>query len=404
MDDAQSSASTIRPRVAKVCAIDFSVLKLLRPQIEAMQQAGYDVVSFCSDGPSRPQLEAEGLAIEPVEIARRIAPWQDLKALVRLTRLFRRGRFDIVHTHTPKAALLGQLAAWLARVPVRVNTVHGLYYLAFDEGLRRRLFKALEIFACRLATYVFSQSEEDLDLMQRERLVDPERLAWLGNGIDLTRFRPGPERREDRRQVREELGLPEDAFVVGIVARMVPEKGFRELFEAFARLRGKADNAYLLHVGIVDHSRSAEVSPESAEQFGVAEFCRFAGQRDDVDRLMAAMDVFCLPSYREGYPRSVMEANAMGLPAVATDIRGCREAVQEEVNGLLVPAKEVEPLAAALWRLYENADLRQQLSEGARRRAEQVFDEQRVIDKILAAYRRLLASQAPKQAAKSSAT
>ncbi len=373
-------------RAAVVCAADISVKMLLCAQIDAARAAGHEVEAVCSAGPHTEELRGQGLTLHAVDIPRSIAPLRDLLALLALWRLFRRRRYTIVHTHTPKAAFLGQLAAWLAGVPVRVNTIHGLYYLAFPSGFRRSLFKRLELAACRLAHHVFSQSQEDVDLILREHLLPPERLEYLGNGVNLQKFDPARFTADERIKVRRELGIPDDAFVVGIVARMVIEKGFRELFEAFAEFRRTAPDACLLHVGFVDTSRRDEVTPAEAEQYGIGDSCRFLGQRDDVPRLMTAMDVFCLPSYREGYPRSVMEANAMGVPVIATNIRGCREAVMDGLNGLLVPPGQVEPLVAALLRLYQDERLRGKLAEGARRRAEQEFDETRVIRKVLAAY------------------
>ena len=137
-------------------------------------------------------LRDEGLVIDTVEIPRSVQLFRDFKALIILCHYFHKNKVQIIHTHTPKAAFLGQLAGWLTRVPVRINTVHGLYFLAFDEGLKRRMFKALEKIACKRATAVLSQSQEDVDLMEREGWFkrDPSRVAYLGNGIDLTRFNP----------------------------------------------------------------------------------------------------------------------------------------------------------------------------------------------------------------------
>ena len=378
-------------RVAVVCAIDLSVKALLRPQIQAMIDRGYNVRAVCSDGPLVPELRRGGLTVETVPILRRVSPWADLKAVRKLARLFRRRQIDIVHTHTPKAAFLGQVAARLARVPIRINTVHGFYYFAEPPGLKRWLFKTLEIRACRLATHVLSQSREDVDLAVREGFVPAEKLEWLGNGVDVDLFKPDRFAPDDRAAVRRELDIPEDAFVVGIVARMVREKGIAELFQAFAHLRQVVPNAHLLHIGFVDRSRADEITPDLADSMGIRQCCRFMGLRDDVPRLMTAMDVYCLPSYREGYPRSVMEASAMGLPAIVTDIRGNREAVLADVNGLIVPVRDADALAAGMIKLFEDGALREALSVGARRRAEEEFDERQVFRTVLSVYERELA-------------
>ncbi len=383
----------MKVRIAIVCAIDLSVKSLLQPQIEALVAAGYDVVVICSDGAAIPKLRAQGLNILTVPILRKISPWHDLKTVLALKKLFRQKRIDIVHTHTPKAASLAQLAAKLARVPIRINTLHGLYYLAKNNKLARWLYKTLEIGACRMATFVLSQSQEDVDMILAEKLLPPEKIRWLGNGIDIDKFSLTRFPKETRSKVRHDLNIPEDAFVVGIVARMVAEKGTRELFQAFAEFRKQTPNAYLLHIGFIDRSRGDEITPELAKTMGIGDSCRFVGQREDIPQLMTAMDIYCLPSYREGYPRSVMEANAMSLPAIVTNIRGCREAVKKGVNGLLIPVRDASALCEAMRTLHNDVELRMKLAEGARSRAQEEFDERRVKQIVLETYEQLLANR-----------
>jgi glycosyltransferase involved in cell wall biosynthesis len=324
--------------------------------------------------------------VRTVRIPRRISPAADARALWRLWRLFRGRRVDVVHTHTPKAALLGQLAARLAGVPVRFNTIHGLFFVGQRSRAARRLYKELEVLACRLATDVLSQSREDVDLLLAEKLLPPAKLRWLGNGVDLSRFDPARFSPADRAAVRRELRIPDDAFVVGCVARMVREKGLTELFQAVARLRGRLPRLHLVHVGFVDRSRNDQLTPDDARRLGIADRCRFLGHRRDVARLLAAVDAYALPSYREGYPRSVMEACAMGLPVVVTDIRGSREAVVHGASGLVVPPRDAAALSSALERLHEDASLRGRLSAGARARALEAFDERRVFGVLLESY------------------
>jgi glycosyltransferase involved in cell wall biosynthesis len=376
--------------VFQVCASDVSIRFMIAPQLRALRQVGYDVQCVCSPGDRVTRRRAEGLVIHTVPILRRVALWEDLKAVVGLVGLFRRGRADVVHTHTPKAAVLGQAAARLAGVPVRFNTVHGLYFYSVHHPLKRWLFKRLETAACRSCTHVFSQSREDADLLVQEGHLPAARVEYIGNGINLSDFDPGAYGPEVRQAVRRELAIPQGAFVVGFVGRLVREKGLLELLEAFACLRREAPEAYLLLVGPMDRSRGLEVEPDHADRFGVGPYCRFLGFRDDTPRLYAAMDVSCLPSHREGYPRTVMEACAMGLPCVVTDIRGSREAVVDGENGLLVPVQDAPALAAALGRLHRDAALRRRLGENARRRAVEAFDEQRYIRKVVDRYRRIV--------------
>jgi glycosyltransferase involved in cell wall biosynthesis len=358
--------------------------------MEGMLQAGYEVYGISSDGPECEKVRARGIRVVPVEILRRIHPVHDYRVVRELVGLFRKLRLDILHTHTPKAAFLGQVAARLAGIPIRINTVHGLYYHAFEKGLKRSLYRTLELQTCRIATHVLSQSEEDATALVKEARFPSRKVEWLGNGIDLARFDPDRFNPDQRRHIRRELGVPEGVPVVGIIARMVQEKGLLDLFAAVAKLRERIPDLWLVHVGFCDFSRSGGLGPEVAKEYGIYDQSVFCGQRNDVERILATMDVYCLPSYREGYPRSVLEANAMALPAVVTDIRGCREAVIDGFNGLLVPAKEPELLSKALARILENDELRASLAGNARRRAVEAFDEQRVVAKVLEVYERQL--------------
>jgi len=382
----QSQSIGVR-KVAVVTAIAATTRAFLLSQIDAMRRLEMEPFAVCSPGEDVEELRSARLRVVTIPIPRSINPITDLLALWRLWRLFRTEKPRIVHTHTPKAAFLGQVAAWLAHVPIRINTVHGLFYVGQPKGLKRAIFKQLELLACRLASFVFCVSAEDVPVLKH--YVCADRIEATGNGIDLSRFNPIAFTSDDRRRLRDELQIPQSAFVVGVVARMVNEKGLRELMQAVAQVHKSGRDAWLLHVGPVDRSRGDEVTPDYAVALGISGTSRFLGSRSDVSRIMTAMDIFCLPSYREGYPVSVIEAAAMGLPVVTTNIRGCREAVIDGVNGLLVPVKEVEPLVAAIERLHDDVNLRRQLSLGARRRAEECFDERRVVKQIMAVYQRL---------------
>jgi glycosyltransferase involved in cell wall biosynthesis len=217
-----------------------------------------------------------------------------------------------------------------------------------------------------------------------------ENLSQLVVGVDVNRFSPERFTPEKRQEVRDGLSIPADGFVVGIVARMVKEKGFAELFQALSMLQKSIPNIYLVHVGFVDRSRGDEVTEEMAKHYGIADHCRFLGPKDDVPPYLSAMDVYCLPSYREGYPVSVMEASAMALPCVVSDVRGCREAVVHEQTGLVVPVKNPEAIAGAISMLYADKNLRLRLGTSGRQRAVAVFDENKVLAAVIEKYRSLL--------------
>jgi glycosyltransferase involved in cell wall biosynthesis len=364
---------------------------LLGPQLEAFAQAGFDVLGASASGPHVAAIEARGVRHLPLRHATRaMAPREDLLALRELYDTFRRERPTIVHTHNPKPGLYGRLAARAAGVPVVVNTVHGLYALPDDPLPKRALVYGLERLAASCSDAELLQNEEDLPVL--ERLGVPTRkLHVLGNGIDLTRFTPDAIDLATVQETRAELGATRGDVIIGAVGRLVREKGYLELFDAFREARAACPALRLVVVGPSDPDKADAISAaeiERAEGDGV----RFLGHRDDVVRLYAAMDGYVLASHREGFPRSAMEAAAIGLPIVATNIRGCRQVVAHGRTGFLTPPGDIERLAEALVLLATDPARRQAMAAAARAKAVREFDQQRVIDTTLAVYRARLSA------------
>lgn len=383
--------SATAPTVVHVTTVDMSLELLLGPQLEAIRRAGYDVVGVSAPGPYVEALARRGIPHIPLAHATRaMAPAEDARALAELVALFRRMRPSIVHTHTPKAGIYGRLAARLARVPVVVNTVHGLYALPGDPWPKRAVVYGLERLAAACSQAELLVSPEDQATLRRLR-VPADRLTVLGNGIDLERFDPRTVPAGDRAAARRELGATaDDDVVVGLVGRLVREKGYPDVFDAAARLRPSFPQLRVAVVGPDEpHKADALTTADrrAAERAGV----RFLGARDDVVRLYAGMDIHVLASHREGFPLTPMEASAMGVPVVATDVRGCRQAVDHGATGLLVRARDPAALAAAIARLAADPAERHRLGAAARRKALESFDHRRSIDVVLATYERLLA-------------
>jgi len=321
-------------------------------------------------------------------------PRADLLAIGELHRLFRRLAPDIVHTHNPKPGLYGRIAAGTARVPVVVNTVHGLYALPGDDWRKRAVVYSLERTASVFSDAELVQNPEDLVTLRRLLREPTSKLTLLGNGVDLDRF--GRDRFDDpseaaavRGRIRAELGASDTTVVVGAVGRLVLEKGYAELLEAWEAVHRDHPDAMLVIAGPVDHAKADAVPPaliERAERSGV----RFLGMRGDVEDLYLGLDIYALASHREGFPRSAMEAAASGLPIVATDIRGCRQVVDHGRTGLLMPVRSPVALAEALGRLVADDELRRRMAATAVHKARADFDQQRVIERTLATYERLL--------------
>jgi glycosyltransferase involved in cell wall biosynthesis len=373
-------------RLLHVTTTDMSLELLLGPQLRAFRAAGYEVHTASAGGPFVAGLTVDGIAHHPLRHATRaVAVGHDAAASVELYRLFRRLRPDIVHTHNPKPGVYGRLAARAARVPLVVNTQHGLYAQPTDRLARRAPVYALERLAAACSHVELVQNSEDLETLARLG-VPREKLRLLGNGIDLDRFRPQPP--EVRKEVRAELGIDDDRVVVGAVGRLVWEKGYAELFTAARRLLARRSDLAVVVAGPFDADKGDPLTPAdvaAAEAAGV----RFLGLRADPERLYAAFDLYVLASHREGFPRSAMEAAASGLPVVATDVRGCWEVVDHERTGLLVPARHPAALEAAIDRLASDFAARWRFGQAGAAKARAEFDQERVIARTLDAYARL---------------
>lgn len=355
---------------------------LLMPQLQALVAAGHDVVAVSADGPDVAVLEASGIRHRALLGSTRGFDLRaDLSAARSFAAIVRDEKPDMVHTHNPKPGVYGRVLARLLGVPVVVNTVHGLFATPEDPLRRRSFVYGLEALASRFSHLELVQNIEDVELMLRTPLAPSAKVRHLGNGIDLTRFNPDTAA-SSRREVRQELGLAPDSVVVLSVGRLVAEKGFRELVEASAAVE---EAHTILLVGPEDQEK-ADALPASLLAQARRRGVRTLGHRTDVERLLAAADVFVLASYREGFPRVAMEAAASGLPVIATDIRGCRQVVDHDDTGLLVPRREVAPLAEALRRLIRDPELRTRMGKAGRIKAEAEFDERMVVSRLLAAY------------------
>jgi glycosyltransferase involved in cell wall biosynthesis len=377
-------------RVVHIATVDLSLRYLLLNQLTFLKRSGYEVLGVSSYGPDVATIEEQGIPHLEVPLTRRLTPLRDLVALGRLYRVLRRTRPTIVHTHTPKPGLLGQIAARLAGVPIVVNTLHGFYFHDRMSRPARAFYVLTERIAALFSDVILSQNPEDRETAVRLGIARPDRIRTLGNGIDLRRFDPLRLPHDARAKTRKSLGIPEDARVVGFVGRLVAEKGVLDLLAALRTLAHRMDDVLLLLVGAADEEKADRLRQEAPRALGVEERCIFAGVRQDMPELYASMDVFALPSHREGFPRAPMEAAAMGLPSVVTDIRGCRQVVASGENGLLVPPADPWALAEALHTILEDRDLARRLGDEGRARALREFDEELVFRTVEGEYARLL--------------
>ncbi len=371
-------------KVAHLTTVDLSLQFLIRPQLLSIVELGGEAIGISAPGEWVEGLESAGIRHIPLESSTRgVAPSSDLKAAMQLWKTLRRERPDILHTHNPKPGLYGRILGRLAGVPIVVNTVHGLYATPDDRLVKRLVVYVLEAVAARFSDAELIQSSEDLALISKWRIAPAGRAKLLGNGVNLDRF--SPEGGRGRAAMRADLGLEPDQVAVGMVGRLVEEKGYPELFEAARQL----DDRYVVFVIGPDDTSKGDSLPAELVERARADGVRFLGMRNDVDDLYRALDIFVLPSHREGFPRAAMEAAASGLPVVATDIRGCREVVEDGVNGLLVPVRDPASLAKAIQTIGDDPELRARMGKAGDQRARRLFDESAIVETILDAYRRV---------------
>lgn len=366
-------------KVCQLCAVDFTLRNFLLPLIDGMRRQGWSVTAVCSDGPFVDGLRRSGYAIDTIPIARSMNPWSALRSTIALIRYFRRERFDVLHVHTPVAALIGRIAARIAGIPLIVYTAHGFYFHDKMPRWKRSLFVALERFGGLFMDLLFSQSTEDAEDAVAKGIAPRERVLAIGNGVDVSRFDPVGVGAGGT--VRGALGIPANAFVVGMIGRQVREKGVAEFLTAAADLAQRFPQIWFLLVGdrlASDHAGGVEAEFDAAKAI-LGERLVAPGLRSDIPQMLAAIDLFCLPSWREGMPRTIIEAMMMAKPVVATDIRGSREEVVAEKTGLLVPARAPDQLAAAIERFVRNPAWGERVGQAGRQRALMLYDERKII-------------------------
>jgi glycosyltransferase involved in cell wall biosynthesis/ribosomal protein S18 acetylase RimI-like enzyme len=377
--------ASLKPfKVAHLTTVDLSLRFLVRPQLLAVIDQGGEAVGVSAPGPWVEELEAAGIRHVPLTASTRgMSLGNDLKAMMQLRRVLRNEEFTVLHTHNPKPGVYGRILGRLAGVPLVVNTLHGLYATEDDPLAKRAVVYTLEALASRFSDLELLQNEEDLAFCKRSRIIPRSKARLLGNGVDLERFDRSKVDPGVRERLRAGFGAGEEDIVVGMVGRLVAEKGYPELFEAATTL----GPGYMLVVIGPDDPEKADALPPGAVENARAAGVRFLGMRTDIQDIYSAMDLFVLPSHREGFPRAAMEAAAMGLPIVATDIRGCRQVVDDGVNGLLVPVLDPPALARAITKLGGDRESLASMSEASARIARDRFDEDAVVDKVMASYR-----------------
>lgn len=386
-----------RPKVLIMCAVDFTVRQFLMPLAIHLKAQGCDVSVACTPGEYWDELKGRGLKMVPLPLARNMNVLSHLVTAMRLRAYIKKHQPDIIHVHTPIAGLIGRIVGRMMKVPLIIYTAHGFYFHDRMPGWKYRAHVMLEKFAGKFHDALFCVSQEDADAAERLGIERPSRITLVRNGVEPNEFLPTLllSRRSAK---REELGIPEEAPVVIFVGRMTREKGILEFLQAARDVREKVPEAHFLVAGGILPSERDRVRKEVdrlANEPSLKGRMHLLGFRSDVAELLAASDLFCLPSYREGLPVSVIEAMMIGLPVIATNIRGCREAVMNGTTGLLVEPRNERDLAGAMTFLLTHADIAKRLGAAGQHRAEEFYTLRRHLDVQWDTYRRLMAEKLP---------
>jgi glycosyltransferase involved in cell wall biosynthesis len=374
---------TRRPRLCYVAASEGTVTAFLKQHIAAAGQ-NYEV-SVAVNTDDRECLDRRGIlaALRAVPIERKVSLLQDLRALWALYRLFRREHFGLVHSISPKAGLLAMLAAWLARVPRRVHSFTGQVWVT-RRGWRRYVLKQADRLIAALATQTLIDSPSQRDFLVAEGVMSQAKAEVIGKGsicgVDGVRFHPDA---QARREVRDSLGIPPNAPLLLFLGRLNRDKGVLDLATAFMLLVRRVPDAWLVLVGPDEEGLVPGIMKTCA---GAADRVRHLDFTREPERYMAAADIFCLPSYREGFGTVVIEAAAAGLPSVASRIYGITDAVVDGVTGLLHPPGDAGAIEAVLAQLLADAPMRRTMGEDARKRALADFSQLESSRELMAFY------------------
>ena len=350
----------------------------------------YDVVAISSgDGLEEALLEQGGRGYR-IDMTRQITPLKDLLALFQLIKVLRKEKPDIVHTHTPKAGVLGMLAAWITRVPCRLHTVAGLPLLVAN-GKRRKLLEFVEKLTYGCATMVYPNSYVMKDIIQSLNLVDSRKLKVIANGssngIDTSFF--VKERCLSKDKIRKNIGILQTDYVFVFVGRVVADKGVNELMCAFTKLSSEFSDIKLLIIGPFEKELDS-ISIQSEKELETNNAIYYQGFQKDVRPFFAASDALAFPSYREGFPNVVLQAGAMGLPSIVTDINGCNEIIQDGVNGKIIPPRDEYALYEAMKWMYEHRDREvKEMAKRARPMIVERYEQRMVWEALLKEYRSL---------------
>ncbi len=372
-------------KILELTSVGFVVKNLLLPLIDKLSVEEFEVHIVCSDGKIVRELKKKGYKIKTIEILRRISIISNFISLIKIFKFIRKEKFDIVHVHAPLACVVGRIAAKIAGVPLIIYTAHGFYFHDDMAKWKKEILISFEkIMGIFFTDIIFTQSKEDKKTAVNKKIIAKNKIFYIGNGVDINKFNIN-NTSIDWLGKKKEFGIDSKAKIICFIGRFVKEKGIIDLIYSFKNILDEFPHAILLIIGDNNaNERDLKAKDEVVSlinKFNIKEKVIFVGYRNDIRDLLAIADVFVLPSYREGMPRSIIEAMAMEKAVVATNIRGCREEVINGKTGYLVPVKSPRNLADAVLKILKNEKLASKMGQNGRVKVETEFNEEIVLEK-----------------------
>ncbi len=376
--------------ILRITTVPMSLRWLLKGQLEFISKH-FEVIAVSSSGKDLELISKLGIETKAIEMTRAITPVKDVIAITKMYILIKREKPFIVHTHTPKAGLVGMISAKFAGVPFKLHTVAGLPLME-STGIKRRILEFVEKVIYKFADKVYPNSYGLKEYILQHNLCKKEKLKVIGNGssngIDTIYFDRTDEVLEKAKKIEEENKINENDIVFCFIGRIVKDKGINELLEVFDKITEKTNNVKLLLVGPFENDLDP-ISETSNAILKTNKNIIYVGFHDDVRPFLLASDIFVFPSYREGFPNVVMQAGAMGLPSIVTNINGCNEIIEDGENGLIIEPKNKTELRKAMLKLINNKILRKKMADNSRRMIVERYEQKYIWNEILKEYKKL---------------
>jgi len=377
-------------KICHVASVDMTLRFMLWGKLKFLRNEGYEVHAVSSPGKWVTDLEQEGIKVKTIRFKRKISPISDLVAFLKLFFYFKKEKFHIVHTHTLKPQFFGQIAAKLAGIPIIINTIHGFDFGEETSLTERRFFIFLEKISAKYSSLIFAISRKIIETAIKESICKSGQIKYLGRDIDTARFNPKRFSKKFISNKKRELNIDLNKKIIGIVARLVEEKGFLELFQAFKKVINKSPDTLLLVIGPKETEKRDAIDPEIVKKYGIEKNIIFLGERIDVDELYSMMDIFVLPTHREGLGAAILEASSMEVPTIATNTGGCPETINDGKTGILVPLKDSKKLSEAIIYLLSNPEIARKMGKEGRKKILKEFNQNIVFERMKEEYERLI--------------